>query len=59
MPWSSCSGTEKDGRDCAKLKVGEEMYACGGCKTIRYCSREHQRADWKRHKPLCMVALWE
>lgn len=34
MPWSSCSGTEKDGRDCVKLKVGEEMYACGGVSSI-------------------------
>ncbi|RZF39124.1 hypothetical protein LSTR_LSTR013859 [Laodelphax striatellus] len=27
---------------------------CGGCKTVFYCSREHQRADWKqRHKHQC------
>lgn len=26
---------------------------CAGCKSVRYCSRKHQKADWKRHKPMC------
>jgi hypothetical protein len=26
---------------------------CGGCKSIRYCSVECQRADWTRHKVEC------
>eukprot|EP00808_Paulinella_micropora_P004861 g46328.t1 len=28
---------------------------CGGCKQIWYCSREHQRQDWKEHKPRCLT----
>ncbi|KAG5683117.1 hypothetical protein PVAND_012418 [Polypedilum vanderplanki] len=26
---------------------------CSGCVQAFYCSVEHQRADWKNHKPLC------
>lgn len=27
--------------------------ACSRCHTARYCSREHQVADWPRHKGVC------
>ena len=27
---------------------------CAKCKSIWYCSVEHQRQDWKRHKPTCV-----
>lgn len=26
---------------------------CGKCKLTRYCSKECQRKDWKKHKNLC------
>lgn len=26
---------------------------CVGCKAVAYCSKEHQRKDWKRHKSTC------
>lgn len=26
---------------------------CSGCKTVRYCSREHQTQDWAQHKFFC------
>ena len=26
---------------------------CAACKSIGYCSREHQRSDWKSHKMEC------
>lgn len=26
---------------------------CGACRSVAYCNREHQKADWKTHKPLC------
>jgi len=29
------------------------MYYCSKCKSIKYCSVECQRADWKKHKPVC------
>ncbi len=29
---------------------------CGACKTVHYCCKEHQAADWARHKPACKAA---
>jgi hypothetical protein len=28
-------------------------YMCSKCSSAYYCSAEHQKADWKRHKPVC------
>ena len=29
------------------------MKLCARCKTVAYCSLEHQREDWRVHKPAC------
>jgi hypothetical protein len=29
------------------------MLRCSKCKSVRYCSRECQRSDWKQHKERC------
>lgn len=26
---------------------------CGGCHLIYYCTKEHQKTDWKNHKKQC------
>lgn len=26
---------------------------CSGCHFVHYCSREHQKSDWKQHKKFC------
>ncbi|GAB4815661.1 hypothetical protein N2152v2_002707 [Parachlorella kessleri] len=28
---------------------------CAGCGEARYCSRQCQRQDWRRHKPICQT----
>lgn len=32
---------------------------CGGCDLARYCSREHQKADWPQHKVMCHFVKFE
>ena len=34
---------------------GSELKACSGCMSVCYAGREEQKADWKRHKPICKV----
>lgn len=47
MGFVSC---DKDG------KSGAKMLCCSRCKDIYYCSRDHQKSDWKRHKKICKAA---
>jgi hypothetical protein len=37
----------------AVLDLRQYQSVCSACKRVRYCTRECQRSDWKRHKPLC------
>ncbi|KAI0750189.1 hypothetical protein C8Q80DRAFT_676537 [Daedaleopsis nitida] len=30
-----------------------ELFNCSRCRSVTYCSKECQRADWKKHKPIC------
>ncbi|KAJ5591619.1 uncharacterized protein N7459_001988 [Penicillium hispanicum] len=36
-----------------KKSDGSDLMTCSRCRTVKYCSRECQRADWKYHKPGC------
>ena len=38
---------------CEKFKPFADVKVCGKCKCSRYCSRECQVADWKKHKKVC------
>ncbi|XP_035674809.1 prolyl hydroxylase EGLN3-like [Branchiostoma floridae] len=42
----SCDGCEL----CGAM---ENLLRCGGCRTAYYCSKEHQRTHWKKHKRVC------
>jgi hypothetical protein len=39
-------------RKCVCGKEGTKM--CGGCGSLRYCSKECQRGHWERHKEWCL-----
>lgn len=41
--------------DCSHChKQGGDFKKCARCKYTRYCSRECQSADWKKHKTECI-----
>ncbi|OXU17269.1 hypothetical protein TSAR_015909 [Trichomalopsis sarcophagae] len=37
---------------CAVCKVPAKQ-KCGGCKSVFYCGREHQKANWREHSAKC------
>ncbi len=43
-------------KHCAVCSSTERLLTCSRCKRVDYCSRDHQKADWKRHKHLCIAA---
>lgn len=40
---------------CPWDKTRTKGKLCNGCKTVRYCSEECQKADWKGHKRACKL----
>lgn len=32
-----------------------KLLRCGGCRFLVYCGADHQKQDWKAHKPLCKL----
>ena len=55
--------TQKGGSDsnttnkCAKCGTEENLSKCSQCKSVFYCSREHQKQDWKKHQKVCIPQL--
>jgi len=33
--------------------IAEAKFRCSKCRTVHYCSIEHQKLDWPQHKGLC------
>lgn len=38
---------------CSVCGIGGLQLRCSRCHTVYYCSKEHQRIDWKKHKVIC------
>ncbi|GJQ78350.1 Hph [Trypoxylus dichotomus] len=38
---------------CEVCRSGENLLRCSRCKVTHYCSRDHQKQDWKKHKTVC------
>jgi hypothetical protein len=47
METASCQVCEKGKAEGVKLSF------CNSCRSVSYCSRECQKADWKTHKHIC------
>eukprot|EP00961_Rhodomonas_salina_P289727 3914677-Rhodomonas_salina.1 len=50
-------GVNKCRGNCAKCGVRADgsvtVSFCSGCRSVAYCSKECQKADWKAHKAAC------
>ena len=53
-------GSEKGSKNCDACGVGasktRRLRVCASCRAARYCSENCQRAKWREHKPLCLLA---
>ncbi|KAM5163909.1 egl nine homolog 1 [Mantella aurantiaca] len=47
------SQSERDQQYCELCGKMENLLRCGRCRNSFYCSKEHQRQDWKKHKLVC------
>ncbi|KAJ7151176.1 hypothetical protein C8R46DRAFT_1229447 [Mycena filopes] len=43
---------------CNQLLPKEQLKTCSGCRSVRYCDRRCQSADWRAHRHHC-AALWD
>ncbi|CAD5225371.1 unnamed protein product [Bursaphelenchus okinawaensis] len=51
----SKSSSSKGCNFCGSMngQTQKELVECDGCHTVAYCSDQHKKFDWKRHKPIC------
>ncbi|XP_076879434.1 egl nine homolog 1b [Brachyhypopomus gauderio] len=47
---------DRDRQYCELCGKMENLMKCGRCRSSFYCSKEHQRQDWKKHKQVCKEA---
>ncbi|KAM8814274.1 egl nine homolog 1 isoform 2-T2 [Rhynchonycteris naso] len=47
------SPSERDRQYCELCGKMENLLRCSRCRSSFYCSKEHQRQDWKNHKLVC------
>lgn len=40
---------------CEKTAIETEIKRCGACFKASYCSPEHQKMHWRKHKEFCKV----
>lgn len=51
---SSSSSPSSSSTCCSSCGTSEaKLLQCSRCKSVSYCSVEHQRQNWKIHKPDC------
>jgi hypothetical protein len=41
------------GPKCEVCPIFQDVKFCSRCKKVRYCSAEHQKQDWDKHKLVC------
>lgn len=48
--------SEQDKQYCELCGKMENLLKCGRCRNSFYCSKDHQKQDWKTHKLICKAA---
>jgi hypothetical protein len=50
-------GAEQNGTGCTFCGKtdSEKVMKCSRCKSASYCSKDCQKGDWKKHKPICKL----
>lgn len=44
---------ERDQQYCELCGKMDDLLKCGGCRSSFYCSKEHQKQHWRKHKLTC------
>lgn len=42
---------------CEHTELQTDLYACGKCKNINYCSKKCQQLHWRNHKLVCNISM--
>lgn len=50
---SATDSLDSDASVCAVCNSGDNLLRCARCKLVYYCSKKHQKKDWKKHKLNC------
>jgi len=53
---SSALDLERERQYCELCGKMENLLKCGRCRSSFYCSKEHQKQHWKKHKLICKEA---
>lgn len=56
MEAKSSESLERERQYCELCGKMENLMKCGGCRSSFYCSKEHQKQHWKKHKQVCKKA---
>lgn len=56
METKSALDLERERQYCELCGKMENLLKCGRCRNSFYCSKEHQKQHWKKHKLICKEA---
>uniref|UniRef100_A0A668AVI3 hypoxia-inducible factor-proline dioxygenase n=1 Tax=Myripristis murdjan TaxID=586833 RepID=A0A668AVI3_9TELE len=56
MEKQSALDLDRDRQYCELCGKMENLLKCGRCRNSFYCSKEHQKQHWKKHKLICKEA---
>jgi hypothetical protein len=51
--WSPWPAARECRKCCRAGGEEQELLVCRGCMRVKYCSKECQRGDWRRHRGIC------